>query len=54
MGDPDIPVAWIQPPRVQEEVAVEEDSEEDSEEGADESSQSENQEYNLVSKYYCF
>ena len=41
MGDPDIPVAWIQPPRVQEEVAVEEDSEEDSEEGADESSQSE-------------
>ena len=41
VGDPDIPVAWIQPPRVQEEVAVEEDSEEDSEEGADESSQSE-------------
>ena len=45
VGDPDIPVAWIQPPRVQEEVAVEEGAEEGAEEGtevgADESSQSE-------------
>ena len=45
VGDPDIPVAWIQPPRVQEEVAVEEGTEEGAEEGdgegADESSQSE-------------
>ena len=45
VGDPDIPVAWIQPPRVQEEVAVEEGAEEGTEEGAeegaDESSQSE-------------
>ena len=45
VGDPDIPVAWIQPPRVQEEVAVEEGAEEGAEEGteegAEESSESE-------------
>ena len=36
VGDPDISVAWIQPPRVQEETTVVEGAEEGAEAGADE------------------
>ena len=43
VGDPDIPVAWIQPPRVQEEVAVEEGAEEGAEEGEEQSSEDSSQ-----------
>ena len=43
VGDPDIPVAWIQPPRVQEEVAVEEGAEEGAEEGEEESTEDSSQ-----------
>ena len=43
VGDPDIPVAWIQPPRVQEEVAVEEGAEEGAEEGEEQSTEDSSQ-----------
>jgi large subunit ribosomal protein L25 len=43
VGDPDIPVAWIQPPRVQEEVAVEEGAEDGAEEGAEEGAEDSSQ-----------
>ena len=43
VGDPDIPVAWIQPPRVQEEVAVEEGAEEGAEEGEEEGAEDSSQ-----------
>ena len=43
VGDPDIPVAWIQPPRVQEEVAVEEGAEEGAEEGDEQSTEDSSQ-----------
>ena len=43
VGDPDIPVAWIQPPRVQEEVAVEEGAEEGAEEGDEEGAEDSSQ-----------
>ncbi|GIS28312.1 MAG: general stress protein CTC [Chloroflexota bacterium] len=43
VGDPDIPVAWIQPPRVQEEVAVEEGAEEGAEEGEEQNTQDSSQ-----------
>ena len=43
VGDPDIPVAWIQPPRVQEEVAVEEGAEEGGEEGEEQSTEDSSQ-----------
>ena len=39
VGDPNIPVAWIQPPRVQEEVAVDEGAEEGAEEGEEQSTE---------------
>ena len=43
VGDPDIPVAWIQPPRVQEEVAVEEGAEEGAEEGEEQNTEDSSQ-----------
>ena len=43
VGDPDIPVAWIQPPRVQEEVEVEEGAEEGAEEGEEQSTEDSSQ-----------
>ena len=43
VGDPDIPVAWIQPPRVQEEVAVEEGADEGAEEGEEQSTEDSSQ-----------
>lgn len=43
VGDPNIPVAWIQPPRVQEEVAVEEGAEEGAEEGEEQSTEDSSQ-----------
>ena len=43
VGDPDIPVAWIQPPRVQEEVAVDEGAEEGAEEGEEQSTEDSSQ-----------
>ncbi len=43
VGDPDIPVAWIQPPRVQEEVAVEEGTEEGAEEGEEQNTEDSSQ-----------
>ena len=43
VGDPDIPVAWIQQPRVQEEVVVEEGAEEGAEEGEEQSTEDSSQ-----------
>ena len=43
VGDPDIPVAWIQPPRVQEEVAVEEGAVEGAEDGEEQSTEDSSQ-----------
>ena len=43
VGDPNIPVAWIQPPRVQEEVAVDEGAEEGAEEGEEQSTEDSSQ-----------
>jgi len=43
VGDPDIPVAWIQPPRVQEEVAVEGGAEEGAEAGEEQSTEDSSQ-----------
>ena len=43
VGDPDIPVAWIQPPRVQEEGAVEEGAEQGAEEGEEQSTEDSSQ-----------
>ena len=43
VGDPDIPVAWIQPPRVQEEVTVEEGAEDGAEAGEEQSTEDSSQ-----------